>query len=84
MKRRLTVYFTLAYVFLGLQIISYLGGAASKEKIPEDSAERLGYLIGSHFFTILSCTFFISAFQLKKKIKKKENDEKIDSIGNKE
>jgi len=81
MKRRLIVYKILAYTFLGLQIISYLAMTASKEKIPEDQAERIGYYFGLNIFAIISFIFFISIFRLRKKIKKEEDNTKIDSIG---
>ena len=81
MKRRLIIYNTLTYVFLGLQIISYLANAASNNKLPEDPAERMGHYFGLQIFGLISFIFFISANQLRKKIKKTEESNNIDSIG---
>ena len=81
MKRRMGIYNILGVVFLVLQLPGYLDSFLHPEPGNVDVAERWGGYLGFNFMLIVSVIFFISAAQLKKKIKQQENDQDIDSIG---
>lgn len=81
MKRRMVIYNVLGVIFLVFQLLGYLSNILHPEPGDVDFAERLGGYVGFNFMLILSVMFFISARQLKKRLKQKQIDQDINSIG---
>ncbi len=76
MKRRIKIYNILGYVFIFLQLASYAG--STSEKVDYVSVyEKVGYYVGYNILLIVAIIFFISARELKKKIKAEENQKSI-------
>jgi predicted permease len=70
-----------AILLLVIQAIGYLGSIDSNGKIFAEGVKPFSYYIGFNFFLIFSITLFYIARSLKKKQKRKEMADIIDSIG---
>ncbi len=79
--RKVKILNTVAIILLLFQLFSYLGNSSTGNKIPSDPAERIGYYFGFNLAIFIAVILFIIAASLKKKLKKKEIEDTIDSIG---
>ena len=70
-----------AILLLVMQIIGYLGSIDSNGKLFAEGVKPFSYYIGFNFLLIFSILLFFIARSLKKKQKRKEMAEIIDSIG---
>lgn len=64
-----------------MQLIGYLGSINSNGKLFAGETKPISYYIGYNFFLIISFILFTIARSLKKKVKRKEIADIIDSIG---
>ena len=78
MKTRRTVYYILAVLFILFNIPGWIH--FNKTKLPDDAAERAGYCFGSCIFFIIGLVFLLLTFSINKKIKRKKEQELVDSL----
>ncbi len=79
--RNVKILKTIAFILLLFQLFSYLGSSSTGNPPPTDPAGRVGYYFGFNLAIIIAVILFISAASLKKKLKRKEIEDTIDSIG---
>jgi len=70
-----------AIIMLVMQLIGYLGSIDSNGKLFAAETKPISYYIGFNFLLIISIVLFSIARSLKKKLKRKEIVNIIDSIG---
>jgi hypothetical protein len=78
MKTRRTIYYILAVCFILFNIPAWVKGTTIER--PDDAAELAGYYIGSCIFFIIGLVFLLLAFSVNKKIRRKKEQELMDSL----
>ncbi len=81
MKTRKIIYFALAWLLLVFQLLGYFGSITSKQTLP---ASNIPFMIGFNLPIILSAVFFLLAYNVKRKMKRKEEENDIDLLLKKE
>ena len=71
-------------ILVVFQLLAYLGRAKGEKEAFTDTIEQVAYYIGFSFFLIIAIILFIIAYSIRRKEKKRAQDELIDSIGRNE
>ena len=79
--RKVKILNTVAVILLLFQLFSYLGSSSTGNHPPTDPAGQIGYYFGFNLAIFIAVILFIIGASLKKKLKKKEIEDTIDSIG---
>ncbi len=86
LQRRKAIYVIIACILILLNVltdfISFIEGGFNK--YPEDSAARLGYFLGAHFFITFGLFLLYRVFKINKQIirfRKRQFDIVVDSVG---
>lgn len=79
MKLRIRIYTIVAVVLSIIQILGYLGNHFSSEE--ELKSKSVPEYLGFNIFIIIAVFLFIDIYYLKKKLKNKELQNEIHSIG---
>ncbi len=79
--RKVKILNTIAVILLVFQLLSYLGNSSAENEVLRDPYERLGYYFGFNIALLIAIILFVKASSIKKKLKKKEMEDTIDSIG---
>lgn len=82
MKARKVIYTIVGSIFILLNLIVDIAEFGTIRSPKEDGSYNFGYFIGSHILLIFGLILLRMAYKLHKKLKKKEMQEMIDSIGN--
>lgn len=81
MQRKIKTLKVIGTVLLALQIIVYLSSFGKQSEKPTDTAELFGYYTGFNLLLIIAVILLINAYSLKKRLKKQEQQDLVDSIG---
>ena len=86
MKTRRIVLIILGYIFVLFELISFIQVISQRKDsntalTDSQGAERIAFYIGYNFWIILALICFVSAYRLKKKIKRRSMKAVVESIG---
>ncbi len=81
LKKKMNLLNVIGYSLIGLQVLGFLGNLGKKKVPIEDTAELIGYYIGSNIFLIIAIILFIKSRSMRKRLNNSLQSEMIDSIG---
>lgn len=82
MKTRKIIYTVIGSILIILNLLVDIAELGTIKTSKEDAGYSIGYFIGSHILLIFGLILLRMAYKLQKRMKKKETQEMIDSIGN--
>lgn len=81
MRRRIKILNITAILFLIIQVLSYLGSIGGEAEVITNTPELIGYYLGLNVPLLICIILFMISFSQKRKLRKTEEKNMIDSIG---
>jgi membrane protein insertase Oxa1/YidC/SpoIIIJ len=81
MKRKIKILTIIAVILLVFQALAYMGAVKKNNSVIYDQFERAGFYIGFNLPLIVALILLFNVYLLKKKQKKLQDDDAVDSIG---